>query len=132
VVFSYCASACCYCMLRDMSNVAALYDAPDTPSALTRPLSLAQVAAGFPSPADDHLDRDLDLHERRIQHPSATYYVRLSGDSMQGFNMPQRLVLSDAVAPGDTFHMAVFGINGPISAAPANTVWFREARVEFF
>jgi hypothetical protein len=63
-------------MLRDMSNVAALYDAPDTPSALTRPLSLAQVAAGFPSPADDHLDRDLDLHELLIQHPAATYYVR--------------------------------------------------------
>ena len=31
-----------------MSNVAALYSAPDTPSALTRPLYLALVAAGFP------------------------------------------------------------------------------------
>jgi DNA polymerase V len=67
-----------------MSNVAALYDAPDMPSALTRPLLLARVAAGFPSPADDHLDRDLDLHELLIQHPAATYYVRLAGDSMQG------------------------------------------------
>ena len=46
--------------------------------------------------------------------------------------MPNRLVLSDAVTPGDTFQIAVFGINGPISAAPPNTVWFREARVEFF
>ena len=44
-----------------MRNVAALYDAPDTPSALTRPLVLALVAAEFPSPADDHLDRDLNL-----------------------------------------------------------------------
>ena len=67
-----------------MNNIAALYDAPDTPSALTRPLILALVAAGFPSPADDHLDRDLDLYELLIQHPAATYYVRLSGDSMQG------------------------------------------------
>src|ERR687895_350683 len=67
-----------------MSNVAALYDAPDKPSALTRPLYLVLVAAGFPSPADDHLDRDLDLHELLIQHPAATYYVRLSGDSMRG------------------------------------------------
>jgi hypothetical protein len=57
---------------------------------------------------------------------------RPSPGTIQGFNMPQRLVLSDAVAPGDTFHIAVFGINGPISAAPDNTVWFREARVEFF
>jgi hypothetical protein len=67
-----------------MSNVAALYSAPDVPSALTRPLYLALVAAGFPSPADDHLDRDLDLHELLIQHPASTFYVRLSGDSMQG------------------------------------------------
>jgi DNA polymerase V len=67
-----------------MSNITALYDARDTPSALTRPLFLTWVAAGFPSPADDHLDRDLDLHELLIQHPAATYYVRLSGDSMLG------------------------------------------------
>jgi DNA polymerase V len=71
-------------MLRDMSHVAALYRASDTPSVLTRPLFLALVAAGFPSPADDHLDRDLDLHELLIQHPAATYDVRLAGDSMQG------------------------------------------------
>jgi gluconolactonase len=57
---------------------------------------------------------------------------RPSPATIQGFNMPNRLVLSDAVAPGDTFEVAVFGINGPISAAPPNTVWFREARVEFF
>jgi hypothetical protein len=27
---------------------------------------------------------------------------------------------------------AVFAINGPISAAPANFLWFREAKIEFF
>ena len=52
--------------------------------------------------------------------------------TIQGFNMPNRLVLSDAVSPGDTFEIAVFGINGPISAAPPTTVWFREAKIEFF
>ena len=57
---------------------------------------------------------------------------RPSPATIQGFNMPNRLVLSDAVAAGDTFQIAVFGINGPISAAPPNTVWFREAKVEFF
>jgi DNA polymerase V len=67
-----------------MDNIAALYDAPDTPSALTRPLFLALIAAGFPSPADNHLGRDLDLHELLIQHPASTFYVRLAGDSMQG------------------------------------------------
>ena len=57
---------------------------------------------------------------------------RPSPATIQGFNMPNRVVLSQSVTPGDTFQIAVFGINGPISAAPPNTVWFREARVEFF
>lgn len=57
---------------------------------------------------------------------------RPSPATIQGFNMPNRLVLSDTVAAGDTFEIAVFGINGPISAAPPNTVWFREAWVQFF
>lgn len=66
-----------------MRTVATLYSAPDKPSPVTRPLFLSLVVAGFPSPADDYLDRDLDLHELLIQHPAATYYVRLSGDSMK-------------------------------------------------
>jgi hypothetical protein len=57
---------------------------------------------------------------------------RPSPAAIQGFNMPNRLVLRDAVSPGDTFEVAVFAINGPISAAPANFLWFREARLEFY
>ncbi len=52
--------------------------------------------------------------------------------TIQGLNMPNRVVLSDSVKPGDRFQIAVFGINGPISVAPANTVWFREAKLEFY
>ena len=57
---------------------------------------------------------------------------RTSPGTIQGFNMPSRLVLSPAVLPGDPFDIAVFAINGPISAAPANFLWFREAKIEFF
>ncbi len=57
---------------------------------------------------------------------------RPSPATIQGFNMPNRVVLAPSVKPGDTFQLAVFGINGPISAAPPNTVWFREAKVEFY
>ncbi|HZU88471.1 MAG TPA: hypothetical protein VE993_04360 [Stellaceae bacterium] len=57
---------------------------------------------------------------------------RPSPATIQGFNMPHRLALANSVAPGDRFEIAVFAINGPISAAPANFLWFREARVEFF
>ena len=57
---------------------------------------------------------------------------RPSAGCIQGFNMPNRLVLADMVNPGDSFEIAVFAINGPISAAPANFLWFREAKIEFY
>lgn len=58
---------------------------------------------------------------------------RPSPAAIQGFNMPNRLVLGDNIVhPGDRFEVAVFAINGPISAAPANFLWFREAKVEFY
>jgi gluconolactonase len=52
--------------------------------------------------------------------------------TIQGFNIPNRVVLSDAVKPGDKFEIAIFGINGPISVAPPNFVFFRQASVEFY
>lgn len=40
------------------------------------------VSAGFPSPAEGHMEGPLDLHELMIQHPAATFFVRVDGDSM--------------------------------------------------
>ena len=40
---------------------------------LNLPLFSARVQAGFPSPADDHLERSIDLNEELIQHPAATF-----------------------------------------------------------
>ncbi len=51
---------------------------------LSLPLYLSAVSAGFPSPADDFLDRPLDLNEHLIRNPAATFFVRVSGDSMLG------------------------------------------------
>ena len=57
---------------------------------------------------------------------------RPSPATIQGFNMPNRVMLSEAVKPGDKFQIAVLGINGPISLAPQNPVFVREAKIEFF
>jgi DNA polymerase V len=58
---------------------------PYRPSArLPIPLVLARVEAGFPSPADDHVDRALDLNELVVEHPAATFFVRVAGESMSG------------------------------------------------
>ncbi len=51
---------------------------------LSVPMFLSNVAAGFPSPADDYLDHPLDFNELLISHPAATYAVRVTGDSMVG------------------------------------------------
>jgi hypothetical protein len=41
------------------------------------------VEAGFPSPADDSVERDFDLNEELIGNPVSTYYVRVKGESMR-------------------------------------------------
>jgi gluconolactonase len=57
---------------------------------------------------------------------------RPSPATIQGFNMPNRVVLAEQVKGGDKFQIAILGINGPISLAPPNPVFFREARIEFY
>jgi DNA polymerase V len=42
------------------------------------------VAAGFPSPAEEYLEKTLDLNEYLVPRPEATFFVRVSGDSMIG------------------------------------------------
>ncbi|HMQ48601.1 MAG TPA: translesion error-prone DNA polymerase V autoproteolytic subunit [Saprospiraceae bacterium] len=42
----------------------------------------AGVSAGFPSPADDYLEEELDLNDYLIKNPEATFFVRVTGDSM--------------------------------------------------
>lgn len=54
------------------------------PEALPLQLYASLVSAGFPSPADDYIETALDLNEFLIKHPAATFFVRVSGDSMIG------------------------------------------------
>lgn len=41
------------------------------------------VQAGFPSPADDLVEKALDLNDLLIEHPAATFFVRVQGSSMK-------------------------------------------------
>ena len=55
-----------------------------TGAPLPRPIMFSSAPAGFPSPAEDHLDRDLDLSAHLIRRPAATFFVRVTGHSMTG------------------------------------------------
>lgn len=48
------------------------------------PLYLSPVEAGFPSPAEDYVDRRLNLHEHLVRNETATFFLRAHGDSMLG------------------------------------------------
>jgi gluconolactonase len=54
------------------------------------------------------------------------------GPVVAGFNAPNRVVLTQSARTGETFRIAVFGINGPISASPRNYIWMRTATLDFY
>ena len=62
-------------------HVDAIY-APDLSTRYKLPVFLGRLPAGFPSPADDYIEGKLDLNRHLIKHPAATFFVRVTGDSM--------------------------------------------------
>ena len=67
------------------------------------PLYGSKIQAGFPSPADDYVAEQLDLHELLVKREAATFYVRVKGDSMVGASIQEGdiLVVDRSVEPTD-------------------------------
>lgn len=55
----------------------------DFSSSLLLPYADEGIRAGFPSPAQDHLEQAIDLNKELIRHPASTFYGRVVGDSMR-------------------------------------------------
>jgi DNA polymerase V len=55
----------------------------DTPTS-DQPLYASRTAAGFGVPGDDSIDDTLNVNDYLVKNPSATFFVRVSGDSMEG------------------------------------------------
>jgi DNA polymerase V len=47
------------------------------------PLFASKVKAGFPSPADDFIEKPLDLNDLVIKHKAATFFIKVEGTSME-------------------------------------------------
>jgi DNA polymerase V len=92
------------------------------------------VAAGFPSPAEDHMESSLDLNQHLIKHPSATFYVYARGDSMvsAGISDGDMLIVDRSLeAKNDSIVVAIINgeftvkgiskVNGHLYLMPHNT-----------
>ncbi|RUS95847.1 umuD protein [Chroococcidiopsis cubana SAG 39.79] len=79
-------------------------------------LHLVLVVAGFPSPADDYIEAKLDLNEHLIRRPAATFFVRASGDSMQGVGIysGDLLVVDRSLEPKDN-DIIIAVVNGELT-----------------
>lgn len=65
------------------------------------PILVSTVTAGFPSPADDFVERGLDLNDFLVGHPAATFFARVQGQAMaaEGIFEGDYLVVDRSVAP---------------------------------
>ncbi len=63
----------------------------------------AGIRAGFPSPAEDYVNEHLDLNRELIDHPAATFYGRVVGDSMagEGIEEDDLLIIDKSLRPED-------------------------------
>ena len=77
------------------------------------PLYEFPVSAGVPSPAEDFVDKHLDLNEYIVKHPAATFFVRVKGNSMRdcGISDGDLVVVDRALDPGDKSIVVAF-LNG--------------------
>ena len=89
---------------------------PDRSTKWARPLFLASVSAGFPSPAEDYIEGRLDLNRHLIKHPAATFFVRVAGDSMigAGIHPGDILVVDRALEPQDS-NVVIAVIDGELT-----------------
>jgi DNA polymerase V len=74
---------------------------PDFESGLKIPFISEGVSAGFPSPAADFMETNIDLNKELSENPLATFYIKVKGNSMidAGINDKDVLVVDRSLEP---------------------------------
>jgi len=92
-----------------------LFPAPSSVR-LSLPLFSGKVAAGFPSPADDYIEKTLDLNELLVQKPAATFFVRAEGESMLGAGIhPNDILVVDRSIEPVPGKIVICALNGELT-----------------
>jgi DNA polymerase V len=73
------------------------------------------IKAGFPSPADDYVEKTLDLNEHLIRHPAATFFVRVSGDSMAPLITHGDILVVDRALTPVAGSIVIAAVNGELT-----------------
>lgn len=101
--------------LKTDSSIAAIYGF-SRKTRIVRPLFLCGVSAGFPSPADDYIDRLLDLNELLITNPPATFFVKVAGDSMTGAGIYDgSILIVDRSIEATNGRIVIAAVNGELT-----------------
>ena len=100
----------------------------DLSSHLPLPYADGGIQTGFPSPADNYITETIDLNKELVRHPAATFYGRVSGDSMieEGIEPGDILIIDRSIEP-DSGDLAVCCIDGEFTLKriklEKNRVW---------
>jgi len=80
------------------------------------PLFGHSVEAGFPSAADDYIEKELDLNTHLIKHPSATFLARANGNSMigRGIYDGDTLIVDRSIEPQHG-NIVIAALNGELT-----------------
>lgn len=106
---------------------------------LDLPYADGGIRAGFPSPAQDYMDKSLDFNKELIQHPSATFYAKVVGLSMinAGINEGDIIVIDRSLEPRQNDIVVAF-VNGEftmkyydMSQKDHGVIWLRPGNDEF-
>jgi len=93
-----------------------LYTPAEHLQKITLPLFLDRVPCGFPSPAQDYVESRIDLNKLLIAHPSATYFIRVSGHSMSDANVNEGdLLVVDSALTAVHGDIAVAAVDGELT-----------------
>lgn len=97
---------------------------------------IGAVPAGFPSPAADYIEDSIDLNELLVKTPSATFFIRVEGESMlDAFIPPKALLIIDRSIIPSSGDIIVAVVNGEFTVKrfikSSNHVYLAPANIKF-
>jgi len=83
---------------------------------LKLPLFSSTVAAGYPSPAEDHIEDTLDLNDYMVQHPDTTFMLRVEGESMKDAGiLPNDILIVDRSVKATHNKIVIAALDGELT-----------------